>query len=133
MSTMLASAPPSGAEPAPEALRASAFSPAPASAPAPVYAPAFTPAPAPAPAPAPPHFVRVVREAPVVEPSVGSSCVRGAAGAFIFFAIFSVVAGFFEAAGVPCAGPLAAGVAGGVIGGGQTAMHNRRARARRSE
>jgi len=123
MSTMLASAPPSGAEPAPEALRASAFSPAPASAPAPVYAPA----------PAPPHFVRVVREAPVVEPSVGSSCVRGAAGAFIFFAIFSVVAGFFEAAGVPCAGPLAAGVAGGVIGGGQTAMHNRRARARRSE
>jgi hypothetical protein len=123
MSTMLATAPPSGAEPAPEALRASAFSPAPASAPAPVYAPA----------PAPPHFVRVVREAPVVEPSVGSSCVRGAAGAFIFFAIFSVVAGFFEAAGVPCAGPLAAGVAGGVIGGGQTAMHNRRARTRRSE
>ena len=120
---MLATAPPSGAEPAPEALRASAFSPAPASA----------PAPGPAPAPAPPHFVRVVREAPVVEPSVGSSCVRGAAGAFIFFAIFSVVAGFFEAAGVPCAGPLAAGVAGGVIGGGQTAMHNRRARTRRSE
>ena len=120
---MLASAPPSGAEPAPEALRASAFSPAPASA----------PAPGPAPAPAPPHFVRVVREAPVVEPSVGSSCVRGAAGAFIFFAIFSVVAGFFEAAGVPCAGPLAAGVAGGVIGGGQTAMHNRRERARRNE
>jgi hypothetical protein len=123
MSTMLATAPPSGAEPAPEALRASAFSPAPASA----------PAPGPAPAPAPPHFVRVVREAPVVEPSVGSSCVRGAAGAFVFFAIFSVVAGFFEAAGVPCAGPLAAGVAGGVIGGGQTAMHNRRARTRRSE
>ena len=117
MSTMLASAPPSGAEPAPEALSASTFSPAPAS----------------APAPAPPHFVRVVREAPVVEPSVGSSCVRGAAGAFIFFAIFSVVAGFFEAAGVPCAGPLAAGVAGGVIGGGQTAMHNRRERARRNE
>jgi len=130
-SAMLASAPPSGAEPAPEPVRTSAFAPEPASAPAHAFAPA--PAPALVPALAPPHVVRVVREAPVVEPSVGSSCVRGAAGAFIFFAIFSVIAGFFQAAGVPCAGPLAAGVAGGVIGGGQTAMHNRRERARRNE
>lgn len=112
--TKLASAQPGGAEPAP--------------------APAPAPALPPPQAPPPPHVVHVVREAPVAEASVGGSCMRGSALSFAFFAIMSVVAGFLDAAGVPCAGPLAAGVAGGVMSGGQTAVHNsRRERDRRNE
>ena len=52
-------------------------------------------------------------EAPVADASVANGCMQGCAFSFLFFAVMSVVASAFEAAGVPCAGPLAAGVAGG--------------------
>jgi hypothetical protein len=53
-------------------------------------------------------------------------CCEGAAVSFVFFALFQVCVSFLEALGVPCAGPLGAACAGGVIGGAQAARREAR-------
>ena len=57
--------------------------------------------------------------------AIATGCFQGCMMSFVWMFLFQTATSIFQALGVPCAGPLAAGCAGGTLGAVNAASHQR--------